>query len=170
MNATRHYYKVTGKKLQEFVTEWWARYDASIDGVRRFSRRVGGHRQKIGISRIWGSTSISFIFKSAPDAWKKKRSDIDDFWIPKRTKAHKKLYDEFDLLEKAIPSFDEVSDAVKFKGFADTGNYWQIGVHRFCEDTLILVLPTHYVAPKGIGLRRISDVMFENLVAARKTV
>lgn len=170
MSRTRHYYKVTGKKLSEFLTDWHQRYYDALKEVRKFSRRVGGHRKNIATGSSWGCTSISIVFKTPPDTkwWKKSHKDSDEFWQPKRNGIV--LRKEFDAIEKAIPTRDEIHDFVKFKPFGGGDMcYYNLGAEKF-DETWILSFPDYYKPPKGMGIIRISDVAFEKLEAAKLEV
>lgn len=171
MSRTRHYYKVTGKKLAEFLADWHERYFAALEDVRKFSRRVGGHRQNIATGSSWGYTHISVVFKTPPDKtlWKKSHKDSDEYWEPKRnkTKACKALREEFDAIEQAIPKRGEIHDFVKFADFGGGDMvYYSLGAEKF-DNTWVLSFPDYYKPPKGMGIILISDVAFEKLEAAK---
>lgn len=169
MNQPRHYYKVTGKKLSEFLADWHQRYYDALEEVRKFSQRVGGHRKNIATGSNWGSTHISVVFKNPPDKalWKKSHKDSDEFWQPKRTKANKALCEEFDAIEKAIPTRDEIDEVVKFEAWnGGSMCYYNIGAEKF-DETWVLSFPDYYKPPAGLGIKRISDIAFERLEAAK---
>ena len=169
MSRPRHYYKVTGKKLAEFLTDWHERYYVALGEVQKFSRRVGGHRKNIATGSNWGCTSISIVFKTPPDKtlWKKSHHTTAEFWQPKRNKASKALREEFDAIEKAIPTRGEIDEVVKFAPFGGGDvRYYNLGAERF-DDTWVLAFPDYYEPPKGIGLKRISDIAFEKLETAK---
>lgn len=165
MNRTRHYYKVTGKKLTEFLVDWHERYYAALEDVRKFSRRVGGHRKNIATGMGWGDTHITIVFTNPPDKalWKKSYKDSEEYWEPKRNKAAKVLREEFEKLEKAIPTRGELDDFVKFQPFGgNTFVYHPLGAEKF-DKLWVVSLPDYYELPKGVSLKRISDLTFEKL-------
>jgi len=169
MNRPRHYYKVTGKKLAEFLVDWHARRFQALEEVRKFSRRVGGHRKHIGTGLSWGCTYISVVFKNPPDRalWKKASKGSDEYWEPKRNKSSKALREEFDTLQKAVPTRGELDDFVKFNAFGGGDlTYYHLGAEKF-DGAWILAFPDYYKPPAGLGIIRISDIAFEKLEAAK---
>ena len=172
MSRPRHYYKVTGKKLTEAIVDWHEHYYAALGEVRKFSRRVGGHRKNTATRVSWGHTLITIVFKNPPDKalWKKSYKDSEEYWEPKRAKASKVLREEFDKLEKAIPMRGELDDLVKFNAFGGGDlTYYSLGFEKF-DKFWVLSLPDYYKPPKGVSIKRISDMVFEKLQAAKDKV
>ena len=168
MSRPPNYYRVTGKKLEKFLVDFYKEYDKALNTGRRFSRRQGGHRDRIGTIQVWGTTNLAIVFKNEPDKslWKISHKDSSEFWVPKRNQAAKKLREEFETLERAVPDKCDISEAIGFNGFFGDSDfaYYDVGVGCY-DSTWVLALPDYYKPKKGIGLKRISDIVFEKLAA-----
>lgn len=161
MSRQIHYYKVTGKELKEMLVDFYDRKREAMNAAGRFSRRVGGHRDKIGVATSFGRVSLAIMFKREPDTDIWKKADTDGFWVPKRARKAKKIREEFDALQAAIPHSGAVARAIGFNGFGGGGfGFYEVPVVKY-GDTWVFSLPDYYKPCKG--LRMISDITFEKL-------
>lgn len=162
------FFKVTDQKVCEAMADYFALEKAAFDAMVKFSRKHGGHRKHLGMSRGPFGTSASIMFAKEPDrnVWKMTRDRSGDYWVPKATKAAKEVSEEFIKLNKAFPSKWDVYKLLKYDpfgyGFASFGKYsgvWVIGMSDEFRPT-----------KKQSGqLERISDLEYETLLAGERS-
>lgn len=162
------FFKVTDKNVEKLMEKFFDDYNSAFDDMLRFSRRQGGSRSRLGISKPWGSYSVAIVFTKQPDRsiWKKARKDSSEYWVPKATAKAKEINKEFQALVAAFPVKWDVYNALEYDPF-------NFGFGNWSKHCGIWVLATGAdFEPKNKQkkqLKRMSDVEYEKLYDRHKS-
>lgn len=152
---TQHY-KVTSKELKEKLDDWSDRRMKAEAEVLKLSRKYGGSRTKFAESQGFGGRSFAFHFTKEPDKkhWKAKGS----FWLPKvSTKQGTEIDEKLREIKKTDGDTCEIGDMIGM-------NFLQTpGIQKLGDDYYISTGTGWKINTKG--LRRVSDVTIEKLIA-----
>ena len=134
---------------------------AAFKGLKAWAKKQGG---KLGYAdSTWGSTfTVACDSPKEPEHWKLCRKDQPGFWEPKHsTKRGKELRSELEELSKGIATKREIADAIKLDSLQDGLYLSDLGTKTKAGRVLVAVRSDSYKPPKGVNLRRISDITYE---------
>ncbi len=152
------YYRVKSTTLAAKIEAWMEKRQEAIDAFMRLSRRVGASRNRYGSSDNFGGRVFLFVFNREPDRKHWKQSH-EGYWSPKlSSKVGKAIADEVQAIQNKDSQREHLSQL--------------FGINNFWHHVGIQLVGTQWVVNfkeewkfSTLGLKRISDVQLEKLIA-----